>query len=250
MLNEWGKNFACDPVITRVDPSTLRMQVLVCSSLASPGAWCLPGGTILNLDSNNLKPEEVKLPVQRQLPQFLTKIYNHNVRNNRKPDREMIADPEAEFTSFLHSQSVIRYQGYCDDPRNTDDAWMETVVHHTHLPDDWARFLDISPTVASWCPPPIDSSLPKPTPYEYRWIPIDSGLPAYTGLYASHFHFVQMCAPFCRCGRREFDQTDGSHRRAVEAASGGMSGSAAGAAAGGHGDTATATPSPMWPPKA
>ena len=34
------------------------------------------------------------------------------------------------------------YQGYVDDPRNTDNAWMETTVAHMHLTPDVAEKLE------------------------------------------------------------------------------------------------------------
>jgi hypothetical protein len=230
VLKKLGKNGFCDPVITRVDPRTRRMQVLVCSSLESPGTWCLPGGTIS--DSTILKKDqrEVILPDQRQLPQFLAKVCNHNydrlqadcdmyaqskmfIHSNASDPVQRLAFYENTITTYFHENSVPRYKGYCDDPRNTDDAWIETVVYHTHFHDGWAPLLDIPSSLASSCPSSIESSTNRENtiPYEFRWIPIDSGLPAFTGLYASHYHFVQLCAPTCKCGRREFDQTDGSH---------------------------------------
>ncbi len=32
----------------------------------------------------------------------------------------------------LFASGVVIYQGYVDDPRNTDNAWMETTVVHVH----------------------------------------------------------------------------------------------------------------------
>ena len=33
---------------------------------------------------------------------------------------------------FSESERRIIYQGYVDDPRNTDNAWMETTCSHYH----------------------------------------------------------------------------------------------------------------------
>jgi hypothetical protein len=80
VLKNWKANYACDPVITRVDRSTSRhTQVLVCTSTAIPGLWCLPGGTI----QNELGiPENLKLPDQRRLPDFLASLLIRNAQLN------------------------------------------------------------------------------------------------------------------------------------------------------------------------
>jgi ADP-ribose pyrophosphatase len=40
------------------------------------------------------------------------------------------------------SRGRLIYQGYVDDPRNTDHAWMETTAKHLHLDPKTARRLD------------------------------------------------------------------------------------------------------------
>jgi ADP-ribose pyrophosphatase len=41
------------------------------------------------------------------------------------------------------SRGGLIYQGYVDDPRNTDHAWMETTARHLHLDLQTARHLDL-----------------------------------------------------------------------------------------------------------
>jgi ADP-ribose pyrophosphatase len=36
---------------------------------------------------------------------------------------------------FSPDNQVVVYQGLVDDPRNTDNAWIETVAVHVHIPD-------------------------------------------------------------------------------------------------------------------
>jgi len=43
----------------------------------------------------------------------------------------------------LHSKEVKIYSGYCDDPRNTDNAWLEIVACNYHDRNDTlTRWLD------------------------------------------------------------------------------------------------------------
>jgi hypothetical protein len=220
VLFEFGANHACDPVITRVNPNlTRRTQVLVCrkTDVAIPEGWGLPGGRAT--DSSFKHPERMKLP------EFLCTIVIHNIRKLQKEGKSIneqcfgvdkaLADnsvPSEEewlrrFESFLNSPTSPVYKGYCDDPRNTDDAWMETSVYHTHLPDYLGRLLDISDDTSFWQP------TAESPPFRFRWIDVDSGVADYRRLYASHFDFVELCVPYCACGRRKYDQNDNSHSR-------------------------------------
>ena len=234
VLLHYGPNFACDPVITRTGLSTTKKsQVLVCSTNRNLETWCLPGGTVKYCD--------VKLPKQRQLPEYLTSVLIHNIQSqkvmqhiekddaasdlhnpaNQPPDvfalfqllqQTLQSEHESyqtkwiqQLASFFEDHCELKYKGYCDDPRNTDNAWMETSVHHTHLPDFLSPLLDIGDELSFWRP--AGSALQ----FRFRWMDVDSGLPAYKELFASHFDFVELCVPVCKCGRRRYDQTDESH---------------------------------------
>ena len=202
-----------------------------------PDAWCLPGGTV---DDDTLR-----LPEQRQLPQFMTAVLMHNIcklqkagyasfknQNNESKTENAgtfkllletlrssgvetlrssgVDDASTEawkqhFASILSKVNTPIYKGYCDDPRNTDQAWMETSVWHTHLPDFLGEFLEISEEISLWEPSDLNP------PFRFRWIDVDNGVAEYRNLYASHYDFVELCVPSCVCGRRRFDQNDGSH---------------------------------------
>ena len=181
--------------------------------------------------------EGIKLPPQRQLPEYLTSVVMHNIQQVNKEQSLPLQDPppehgalfqllrrtldawcagargenpdseRAEWSRQLEAllSGRLMYRGYCDDPRNTDHAWMSTSVYHTHVPDFLGRLLDIDDEASRWRP--AGSALR----FRFRWIDVDSGLSDYRSLYASHFDFVELCVPFCECGRRQYDQTDDSH---------------------------------------
>ena len=67
------------------------------------------------------------------------------------------------------------YRGYVDDPRNTDNAWMETIAFHFH--DDGSVFKRIKLKAGD------DAK-------KVQWMPIDSKL----RLYASHKDFISKVA--------------------------------------------------------
>ena len=72
----------------------------------------------------------------------------------------------------LFSKGKEIYRGYVDDPRNTDNAWMETIAYNYH--DDTGLFQSIELNAGD------DAA-------KVKWMDIDSGLK----LYASHSNFIK-----------------------------------------------------------
>ena len=230
---KWGANVSIDPVITRVDPSISRnTQVLVCIASGSEGIWHLPGGIIVPKEPDFVDCEDVKLPPQRQLPDLLATVFLHNLPRRDASDFDACNPSEStpltylesiarlglrqteaasafdrisrSFAALVSESSRIVYKGYCDDPRNTDDAWVETAVHHCHLPDQISERLSITSDVSHWKPTGAEVGL------DFQWM--DIGCTAQTNLRASHYDFVELCVPFCKCGRRRYDRSDNSHQ--------------------------------------
>ncbi|XP_067394834.1 transient receptor potential cation channel subfamily M member 2 isoform X1 [Emydura macquarii macquarii] len=113
-LRCFGPNHALHPIVTRwrrnMDGSIYRkslkkmLEVFVVKSPLSDH-WALPGGLLETGESLPLKLKEV---VRREFwPQFQN----------------------------LLNQGAEVYRGYVDDPRNTDNAWMETVAISVHFED-------------------------------------------------------------------------------------------------------------------
>jgi ADP-ribose pyrophosphatase len=100
LLGAWGANFAADPLVTRIGPETGTIEMLAIQRWDS-GEWAIPGGMV---DAG----EEISRTLERE---FL----------------------EEAGVSLDMSGAVEVYRGYADDRRNTDNAWMETVVKHLHL---------------------------------------------------------------------------------------------------------------------
>ena len=100
LLGRWGRNQAGDPLLTRVHPETGRLQQLVIERRDS-GQKALPGGMV---DDG----EEIGATVAREL--F-----------------------EETGTKLSFEGAATVFTGVVDDPRNTDNAWLETTVLHKHL---------------------------------------------------------------------------------------------------------------------
>ena len=139
LLGGWGANFAADPMVTRLGPEGLELLVI---ERRDGGGWALPGGMV---DPG----EDVSRTLRREF------------REEAGADLDLGAATEI-------------YRGYVDDPRNTDHAWMETVVKHLHLVPPLAAALQVRAGDDARA---------------VRWAPLTRELLA--GLYASHGELVR-----------------------------------------------------------
>ncbi len=156
LLGRWGPNHAADPVVTRIVNSNLQFIGIFRSD---GGGWALPGGMVEPGDT---------------VSTTLRKEFGEEALDSlRLPPAERAA-LEREIAALFSSGEVL-YRGYVDDPRNTDNAWMETVAANFHLPPAVAGSLTLRAG--------DDASA-------VRWIDITPGLQ----LYASHRNFVALAA--------------------------------------------------------
>ena len=108
-LGRWGANHAADCIVTRLDPRTGVAQALVVERVDGDAGSCVawPGGMV--------EPgEEVPETLRAELTQ------------------EALSDTDAVARLFSGGRRRVLYQGWVDDHRNTDEAWMETTVVHFH----------------------------------------------------------------------------------------------------------------------
>ncbi|KAH8874919.1 ADP-ribose pyrophosphatase, mitochondrial [Schistosoma japonicum] len=161
VLGRWGPNHAADPIVTRWKTdksgnrcldSTTRRPILQFVSIRrkDSGEWAIPGGMV---DAGE----------------------NYTSTLKREFSEEALNSTTA---SPKELEEIIKriYKGYVDDPRNTDNAWMETVAVNFH--DDHGNCLALFPLTAG-----DDAEA-------VRWIDINSDL----HLYANHHDFIKLIA--------------------------------------------------------
>nr|XP_019958608.1 PREDICTED: ADP-ribose pyrophosphatase, mitochondrial isoform X1 [Paralichthys olivaceus] len=172
LLGRWGPNHAADPVVTRwkVDakgakihhPVTKRpILQFVSIKRKDCGEWAIPGGMV---DSG----EQVSLTLQRE--------FAEEALNSLSVSPSEKAKIYERITKLFKSTGFPVYKGYVDDPRNTDNAWMETVVVNFH--DDSGNSVSELPLQAG-----DDAG-------QVKWADVDSS----STLYASHSHFLELVA--------------------------------------------------------
>jgi len=127
ILGRYGPNHAADPIVTRwkrtENGHVLKHQEserpilqFVSIQRRDTGEWAIPGGMV---DPG----ETVSTTVKRE---FMEEAMD--TTGDRSSNVEEIDKMVSSF--FANGQKI--YSGYVDDPRNTDNAWMETVAFLFH----------------------------------------------------------------------------------------------------------------------
>lgn len=125
-LGRWGPNHAADPIVTRwkmtgndqvkFPPDNKPVLQFVAIQRRDTGEWAIPGGMV---DPG----EKVTLTLKREFTEEAL-----NGLEMGLTEKERIKGKLDEL--FAHGQEI--YRGYVDDPRNTDNAWMETIAYNFH----------------------------------------------------------------------------------------------------------------------
>uniref|UniRef100_A0A915BTA8 Nudix hydrolase domain-containing protein n=1 Tax=Parascaris univalens TaxID=6257 RepID=A0A915BTA8_PARUN len=151
VLGRWGPNHAADPVVTAFRDGCLHFIGI---ERRDTHEWAIPGGMV---DAG----EKVSATLKREFTEEALKG---------------VSSVEME---SLWAKGVELFRGYVDDPRNTDNAWMETVVMNFH--DDSGILEKVHFKAGS------DAA-------NVRWIPVCAS----ERLYASHEYFIQLLAEYHR----------------------------------------------------
>ncbi|XP_029462873.1 ADP-ribose pyrophosphatase, mitochondrial-like isoform X2 [Rhinatrema bivittatum] len=172
LLGRWGPNHAADPIITRwkrddggikLQHSTSGKYILqfVAIKRRDCGEWAIPGGMV---DSG----EKISATLKREFGEEAL-----NSLQKSSAERQRL---EEQLQQLFSQEHFVAYRGYVDDPRNTDNAWMESEAVNYH--DDLGNVMDEMPLEAG-----DDAG-------SVKWVDISKQLQ----LYASHIHFLQLVA--------------------------------------------------------
>jgi len=164
LLGKWGPNHAADPIVTRFkrdsDGNVVKeggkpVLEFVAIQRRDTKEWAIPGGMV---DGG----EHVSATLKRE---FGEEALNSLEDDQKEETKKLIAD-------FFKAGDKI-YEGYVDDPRNTDNSWMETSAYNFH--DDDGKKAGRIPLNAG------DDA------QAVQWMAIDSNIQ----LYASHKDFIK-----------------------------------------------------------
>ncbi|KAM5152280.1 ADP-ribose pyrophosphatase, mitochondrial isoform 2-T2 [Mantella aurantiaca] len=171
LLGRWGPNHAADPIITRWKRNSSGEKVtdaesgkpilqFVAIQRKDCGQWAIPGGMV--------DPGELITATLRR--EFCEEALNSLERSGEE------GETQERIQSLFSQQHEPIYSGYVDDPRNTDNSWMETQAVNYH--DDTGHILDQLALEAG-----DDAG-------KVQWVDISRK----RSLYANHAHFIQIAA--------------------------------------------------------
>nr|XP_022916941.1 ADP-ribose pyrophosphatase, mitochondrial [Onthophagus taurus] len=174
-LGRWGPNHAADPIVTRwkVNNGEIIKNLITMLPILQFCAiqrkdnneWAIPGGMV---DPGENVSETLKREFMEEALSSL-----------ELPQDDLIK--EKEKISQFFKQGVEIYKGYVDDPRNTDNAWIETVAFNFH--DESGDAVGRLSLKAG------DDAK------NVKWMDIDKNLE----LYASHEEFIKKVVELRKC---------------------------------------------------
>lgn len=135
LLGKRGVNHAADPIVVRFNYRNLQLECVLIKR-ADTGQWAIPGGMV---DEG----ENVSKTLQREF------------------EEEAASTNDKTCLDEIFKTPIPIFKGYSDDPRNTDDAWIETtcsmffptnncdglkLLHDNRetIRAQWVSFVDIS----------------------------------------------------------------------------------------------------------
>uniref|UniRef100_A0A0B6YT90 Nudix hydrolase domain-containing protein n=2 Tax=Arion vulgaris TaxID=1028688 RepID=A0A0B6YT90_9EUPU len=169
-LGRWGPNHAADPIVTRwkvdsdnkpvTDKDGNKIAQFIAIQRSDNNELAIPGGMV---DPNEL------------ITQTMKREFGEEALNSLE-----VSDSErktiAESVDILFKNGVEVFRGYVDDPRNTDNSWMETVAMNFH-DNDGAGVAQFKLTAG-------DDAI------SVQWMDMHSKI----SLYASHKEFLRKVA--------------------------------------------------------
>eukprot|EP00299_Pterocystis_sp_00344_P010423 c4653_g1_i1.p1 GENE.c4653_g1_i1~~c4653_g1_i1.p1 ORF type:complete len:300 (+),score=70.62 c4653_g1_i1:42-941(+) len=156
LLGKWGPNHAADPIVTRWNKDALEMVVI---QRKDTKEWAIPGGMV---DAGERVSATLKREFGEEAMGDLSESDQHDVQR--------------QIDELFSSEGTEIYRGYVDDPRNTDNAWMETVAVHFECPPELGHKLRLQAA---------DDAM------NVRWLRINNPDGSLPNLYASHTEFVR-----------------------------------------------------------
>lgn len=121
MLGKFGPNHAADPIITRYNSKTGDLEFVAgLRADTNEELWCIPGGMV---DEG----ESVSLTLKREFKEEVAKNCSENI------------------LSKIFKNGTVLYSGPTyNDPRTTDQAWIETYVVHYHIDNELSKQLPLT----------------------------------------------------------------------------------------------------------
>ena len=185
LLPQWGVNEAVDALVTRHHPRDHRLQFV--AVMRPDGSWAIPGGM---LDAGEHAATHARRLVHERLVCAQPREAWEGVRIAALLD-ELFGDAE---------EDRVVYEGYVDDPRNTDNAWVETTAFHVHCARELGGRLALLPSDDETAP--YDAYCDMVRTNGARWLTVSVEDDRYARMYANHRTLVDRVAKRMRHAAR------------------------------------------------
>ena len=161
LLGKWGPNHAIDTIVTRRRQLDRKQKAAETESHKSglqvalifrteDQVWAIPGKFPHADDLASMSTLGPGVKMTGDLPSSLSEQQDDQARLAVRRVFELEGIPAEKLHEykdvfdelFKKSSQTLVYRGYSDDPRNTDDAWVETSAWHVHCPAELGEDLD------------------------------------------------------------------------------------------------------------
>uniref|UniRef100_H0X0Z7 ADP-ribose pyrophosphatase, mitochondrial n=1 Tax=Otolemur garnettii TaxID=30611 RepID=H0X0Z7_OTOGA len=170
LVAHWGRNYSLDMYIHRWKRDSSGNKIthpvsgkhilqFVAIKRKDCGEWAIPGGMV---DPG----EKISATLKRE--------FGEEALNSLQKSSAEKREIEEQLHKLFSQEHLVIYKGYVDDPRNTDNAWMETEAVNYH--DETGEVMDNLTLEAG-----DDAG-------KVKWVDISEKLK----LYASHSQFIKL----------------------------------------------------------
>jgi ADP-ribose pyrophosphatase len=157
LLGRYGPNHAADPIVTRYDPKNTGHLQMVAIKRKDQGDWAIPGGMV---DVGEL----VSVTIRREFEEEAASV--------PEADRPRVTEMLDQLFGKESKLGQRVYAGYVDDPRNTDNSWIETTAMHFHCDAEMGAMMKLAGQ--------------KSETLGVQWLNVTDDNEDFRNLYASH----------------------------------------------------------------
>ena len=155
LLGKWGPNHAADPIVTRYHPQTGKLQV-VAVLREDTGQFAVPGGmsrspgekwnakVLSALQTEDLRQEDNISLEQQHMKNLLNDLFQGEESTVvYRGCESSLFEPWTLRISLLTDPEFACARSDVDEPRNTDNAWLETTAFHFHCSRELGALLPL-----------------------------------------------------------------------------------------------------------
>jgi hypothetical protein len=183
VLNQYGPNKISIPIITRFDPTSPTSLQLLAILRTDINEWSLPECN-LSMENNTNMDDLIPQHLQHLLPPLAPSSFSNHQQQQQQPKSTPNNNNNTTTSSPPNSLLIncgTVYEGYGDDPRNTDHAWYMITCTHFHMADSASYYATTKTNTTD------DNN------NNIQWIDVDDECEEFSHLFMPHKRHVIGC---------------------------------------------------------